>query len=272
MCSCFWSLDMTRWQIYINHFLVSFVFVCTCLTTFHDSLPHSLSSPLPPTSFPVLTGGFQGLLPSMLLMQPLGRCLEQPRVSTSWWRYGTLHLHYRHVHCCCCSFYGSNVRTVCVIIQHHGVWFLYTYLCVWLCTMCVYMCLSILCLCVSVHPSTQAEEKVVHHEVSQNIPPLFSSIYLTSPTSTSEGCIPMATESPTTYPPSGRIITHPHLLSDTVQDVMITRAFLIIRIVELKIGRDQLHQVSWGVVQSSFLSSQNLLSSFPRPLACKFVM
>ena len=100
-------------------------------------------------------------------------------------------------------------------------------------------------MCVTIYPITitQAEEKVVHHEVSQNIPPLFSSMYLTS-SSTSEGSVPMATESPSTYPPSGRITTHPYLLNDTVQDVLVARAFLIIRIVELKIGRDQLHQAS----------------------------
>jgi transcription initiation factor TFIID subunit 2 len=89
----------------------------------------------------------------------------------------------------------------------------------------------------------QAERKVVEHELSKVIPPLYSTSYLNSPTSNGDTCVPMATPSAGTYPPSGRISIHPYFLSDSVVDVMVTRAFLIIHMIELRIGRDQLHQV-----------------------------
>ena len=80
-------------------------------------------------------------------------------------------------------------------------------------------------------------------ELSKTIPPLYSSSYLNSPTSSDDVCVPAATPSPSTPPPSGRILVHPYFLNESTVDAMVTRAFLIIHMIELRIGRDQLHQV-----------------------------
>ena len=177
-------------------------------------------------------------------------------------QYGLLQVRERWACMCVDMCAGAHIHEcihACVLIMIHVC--TSTYICVHICVYaCVYigrfMCLLILftfiCLFSTyVHshristalPLLKAERKVVEHELSKVIPPLYSTSYLNSPTSNGETCVPMATPSAGTYPPSGRISIHPYFLSDSVVDVMVTRAFLIIHMIELRIGRDQLHQV-----------------------------
>ena len=154
------------------------------------------------------------------------------------------------------TFMSAYIHAYMLVMIHVCI-ITYVYVFVFmLVSICRFMCLLILFACIYLFftyahsqrnstalPLLKAERKVVEHELSKVIPPLYSTSYLNSPTSNGDTCVPMATPSAGTYPPSGRISIHPYFLSDSVVDVMVTRAFLIIHMIELRIGRDQLHQV-----------------------------